>query len=84
MCWVALDRAIALAEPLGAVDRVEAWTAAGDEIPTAILDRGWSDRAGAFTQAFGSDDLDARRPGGRGGHLPALHLLAGRAIAQAG
>jgi GH15 family glucan-1,4-alpha-glucosidase len=58
MCWVALDRAIALAEPLGA-KKVEAWTAVREEIRAAILERGWSDRAGAFTQAFGSDELDA-------------------------
>jgi alpha,alpha-trehalase len=59
MCWVALDRAIALAEPLGASDRVPAWTSARDEIRAAILERGWSETAGAFTQAFGGDDLDA-------------------------
>jgi GH15 family glucan-1,4-alpha-glucosidase len=59
MCWVALDRAIALAEPLGAKDRVEGWTAAREEIRTAIFEQGWSDRAGAFAQAFGTDDLDA-------------------------
>jgi GH15 family glucan-1,4-alpha-glucosidase len=59
MCWVALDRAIALANQLGATDRIEEWTATREEIRTAILERGWSDRAGAFTQAFGADDLDA-------------------------
>jgi GH15 family glucan-1,4-alpha-glucosidase len=59
MCWVALDRAIALAEPLGARDRVEGWATARDEIRMAIVEHGWSDRAGAFTQAFGSDELDA-------------------------
>jgi alpha,alpha-trehalase len=59
MCWVALDRAIALAEPLEAKDRVEGWTATREEIRAAILERGWSERAGAFTQAFGSDELDA-------------------------
>jgi GH15 family glucan-1,4-alpha-glucosidase len=59
MCWVALDRAIALAEPLDAKDRVEGWTAAREEIRTAIFEQGWSDRAGAFAQAFGTDDLDA-------------------------
>jgi alpha,alpha-trehalase len=59
MCWVALDRAIALADQLGANDRVEGWTTARDEIRTAILGHGWSDRAGAFTQAFGSEELDA-------------------------
>jgi GH15 family glucan-1,4-alpha-glucosidase len=59
MCWVALDRAIALAPQLGAGDRAERWAAARDEIRAAILSRGWSEKAGAFTQAFGSDDLDA-------------------------
>jgi alpha,alpha-trehalase len=59
MCWVALDRAIALADPLGATDRVEEWTARREEIRAAILERGWSEAAGAFTQAFDSDELDA-------------------------
>ena len=59
MCWAALDRAIALADLLDAKGRVERWTATRDEIRATILERGWSDSAGAFTQAFGSDDLDA-------------------------
>ena len=59
MCWVALDRAIALAPQLGAADRTGGWAAARDEIRAAILDRGWNERAGAFTQAFDSEDLDA-------------------------
>ena len=37
MCWVALDRAIALAPQLGADDRTEAWAAARDEIRAAIV-----------------------------------------------
>jgi GH15 family glucan-1,4-alpha-glucosidase len=59
MCWVALDRAIDLAPQLDAQDRVPGWTAARDEIRAAILQRGWNEQAGAFTQAFGSEDLDA-------------------------
>jgi alpha,alpha-trehalase len=59
MCWVALDRAIALARHLDAEDRVTDWAAGRDEIRAAILERGWNERAGAFTQAFGSEDLDA-------------------------
>jgi alpha,alpha-trehalase len=42
-----------------ATDRVPGWSAVRDEIRAAILERGWSERAGAFTQAFGADDLDA-------------------------
>jgi GH15 family glucan-1,4-alpha-glucosidase len=59
MCWVALDRAVELADRLDASDRAEAWNQAQDQIREAILTRGWSDRANAFTQSFGSDELDA-------------------------
>ncbi len=59
MCWVALDRAIAIAAALGARDSVPGWATARDEIRAAILEHGWSERTGAFTQAFGSDELDA-------------------------
>ena len=59
MCWVALDRAIALAEVLGASDRVAGWTAIRDEIHRTVLQDGWSDNAKAFTQYVGSDELDA-------------------------
>jgi GH15 family glucan-1,4-alpha-glucosidase len=59
MCWVALDRAIALAAVLDAGDRVDAWKQARDEIAEAVLEQGWSDEAGAFTQYFGSTALDA-------------------------
>jgi GH15 family glucan-1,4-alpha-glucosidase len=59
MCWVALERATALADRLGAAEKVEAWTDNRDQIREAILSQGWSDRVNAFTQAFGSEDLDA-------------------------
>ena len=59
MCWVALDRAVALADRLDASERVEAWKQTQDQIRDAILTRGWSDEANAFTQSFGSEELDA-------------------------
>src|SRR5262249_4714111 len=58
-CWAALERAIDIAPQLDAQHQVEAWAAARDEIRAAILTRGWNERVGAFTQAFGSEDLDA-------------------------
>jgi alpha,alpha-trehalase len=58
-CWAALDRAIDIAPHLGAQHRVEEWAATRDEIRAAILEQGWNEKAGAFTQAFGSEDLDA-------------------------
>ncbi len=59
MCWVALDRAIALFEHQTEVDHVAAWALAREEVRAAILAQGWSDRVGAYTQAFGSETLDA-------------------------
>ncbi|GAA4612875.1 glycoside hydrolase family 15 protein [Actinoallomurus liliacearum] len=59
MCWAALDRAIGLAEWLRAEDHVEFWKRTREEIRTTVLSEGWNERAGAFTQYFGSQDLDA-------------------------
>ena len=59
MCWVALERAVALADRLDARHRVDEWTRVRGEIHQAIMTKGWSDSANAFTQSFGSDDLDA-------------------------
>ncbi len=59
MCWVALDRAVVLAEWIGRDDRVAEWSGHREEIRAAILDHGWNDDVGAYTQSFGSDILDA-------------------------
>jgi GH15 family glucan-1,4-alpha-glucosidase len=59
MCWVALDCATSLADRLGAAERVDEWASTQEQIRDAILREGWSDTANAFTQSFGSDDLDA-------------------------
>ncbi|HYJ70833.1 MAG TPA: glycoside hydrolase family 15 protein [Nocardioidaceae bacterium] len=59
MCWVALDRAIRLADRIGATARVGEWKRTRDEIRETVVREGWNEAAGAFTQYFGSDDLDA-------------------------
>jgi len=59
MCWVALDRAIRLADRLRCADRLAAWRKTCDEIRETVLADGWNAAAGAFTQSFGSADLDA-------------------------
>ena len=59
MCWVAVDRAIDMADRLDATDRVDRWQRSREEIATAIMTNGWNDDVGAFTQSFGSDALDA-------------------------
>jgi GH15 family glucan-1,4-alpha-glucosidase len=59
MCWVALDRAIALADRLGASDKVDGWKRTREEIFETVVRDGWNEKAGAFTQYVGSDGLDA-------------------------
>lgn len=59
MSWLALDRALDLAPDIGAEDHVEAWSEAREEIRDAIERDGWNHARGAFTQFFGSDELDA-------------------------
>jgi GH15 family glucan-1,4-alpha-glucosidase len=59
LCWVALDRAVKLAEQLGMHADAERWTAERDEIREAVLTRGWSEARQAYAQSFDSDELDA-------------------------
>ena len=59
MCWVALDRAVKLADRLGDDAHADEWAAAREEVRAAILEQGWSAEAGAYSGAFGSDHLDA-------------------------
>lgn len=59
MCWVALDRGIAMAEDLGAGNRVRAWTDTRGQIRSAVLGEGWNAEVGAFTQTLGGTALDA-------------------------
>ncbi|MFG2480701.1 glycoside hydrolase family 15 protein [Streptomyces fagopyri] len=59
MCWVALDRAIALAPALSAQDRVADWQRIREQIRQAIENQGFDPHAGAFTQAFHTRRLDA-------------------------
>lgn len=59
MCWVALDRAIALADLLHASDRVDRWKQQREEIWETVVRDAWSEEAGAFTQYIGSSALDA-------------------------
>jgi GH15 family glucan-1,4-alpha-glucosidase len=59
MCWVALDRAIRLADELGAPPTLARWRAARDAVRADVLERGWNGEKGAFVQSYGSSSLDA-------------------------
>jgi GH15 family glucan-1,4-alpha-glucosidase len=59
MAWVAFDRAVRFCEEFGRRGPVERWRAVREEIRAQVLTRAWSDERQAFTQSFGSNDLDA-------------------------
>ncbi|MEU2060419.1 glycoside hydrolase family 15 protein [Streptomyces sp. NPDC013455] len=59
MCWVAIERAIRLANHRGLPADHRRWRRARDTIYRRIMDRGWSERRGAFVQYEDSDVLDA-------------------------
>ncbi|MGH2530024.1 MAG: glycoside hydrolase family 15 protein [Actinomycetota bacterium] len=60
MCWVALDRAVKLAEfgriPHRHADR---WRKVASAIREFIEDECWSDRLGSYVRAAGTEELDA-------------------------
>jgi GH15 family glucan-1,4-alpha-glucosidase len=58
-CWVALDRAIRLAEHIGRPANIAKWVIERDRLYNQIMDRGWNDKAEAFTQHYGTDVLDS-------------------------
>ncbi|WP_425578478.1 glycoside hydrolase family 15 protein [Streptomyces chiangmaiensis] len=59
MCWVALDRAVAMADQLHAGHRESHWAATAEKIREAILAQGWNSETKAFTQYFGAAHLDS-------------------------
>ena len=59
MGWVGLDRAVKIAEILGETEHVERWRSVRDEVYTEVMERGWSERLGAFRQHLEGDNLDA-------------------------
>ena len=59
MCWVAIDRALRLADRRSFPADRERWHKVRDQIYEEIMERGWSDSRQAFVQSYGSDALDA-------------------------
>jgi GH15 family glucan-1,4-alpha-glucosidase len=59
MNWVALDRGLRLADKRALpADRAK-WLRERDKIYEEVMAKGWSEKRHAFTQFYGSEDLDA-------------------------
>ena len=59
MCWAGCHRLSAIASHLGFADRAEYWDKIAQPIHDTLLSKAWHPQRGAFTAAFGADDLDA-------------------------
>jgi GH15 family glucan-1,4-alpha-glucosidase len=59
MCWVAFDSLVKGVERFGLEGPVNRWRALRDEIHADVLEKGFDARRGTFTQAYGSEALDA-------------------------
>jgi GH15 family glucan-1,4-alpha-glucosidase len=59
MNWVALDRGIRLSEKRAFPANHARWICERDRIYEEVMARGWNEKRRAFTQFYGSDDLDA-------------------------
>ncbi|MDR3460924.1 MAG: glycoside hydrolase family 15 protein [Beijerinckiaceae bacterium] len=59
MAWVAFDRAIKSAETFGLEGPIDHWRELRAEIHREVCEKAFNPDLGAFTQAYGSDNLDA-------------------------
>ncbi len=59
MCWVAFDRAIAIATRMELDAPFDEWRGIRDEIHNQVCDHAFNAEIGAFTQTYDSADLDA-------------------------
>ncbi|MGJ5641173.1 glycoside hydrolase family 15 protein [Formosa sp. S-31] len=59
LCWVAIDKAIKVAELLGKNNKLNQWIHLEKTIREDIMTNAWNEKVQAFTQSYGSEDLDA-------------------------
>ncbi len=58
-CWVALDRAIRLAEHRGRPADIFRWRSERDRVYQQVMERGWNGKERAFTQHYSTEVLDS-------------------------
>lgn len=59
LCWVAIDRALKIARLIKKHEYITGWQVLADRIKKDIFKKAWNEKIGAFTQFYGSEDMDA-------------------------
>lgn len=59
MCWAACDRLQRIAEQLNLDADARRWQEKAEHMHADICQRAWSESAGAFTESFGGESMDA-------------------------
>ncbi|WP_299211847.1 glycoside hydrolase family 15 protein [uncultured Aquimarina sp.] len=59
LCWVAVDRAIKIGKLIGKTSNNPRWIELRDSIYNDIYKNAWNEEVQAYTQSYGSSDLDA-------------------------
>lgn len=59
LSWVCLDRAVRIAKKVNSDFDTGAWEAELPKIHAEVMERGWSERLGAFRERYEQDNLDA-------------------------
>ena len=72
MCWAAAHHGAAVARHFGREAQADEWDAAASEMRDAVLERGYSEDKGMFTQTFENEEADAANL-----LLPSIGLLRG-------
>jgi GH15 family glucan-1,4-alpha-glucosidase len=59
MAWVAFDRAVRAVERYGLEGPVDRWRQLREQVHDEVCEKGWNEGVNAFTQYYGSTELDA-------------------------
>ncbi|MFC0876186.1 glycoside hydrolase family 15 protein [Saccharicrinis sp. FJH2] len=59
LCWVAVDRGLKIAKLIKQKEYIKPWEKLRDSIEKDIHKKAWNEEIGAYTQSYGSKELDA-------------------------
>ncbi len=59
LCWVAIDRAAKIAQLFDMPKYASEWKSLSEEIRKDVMVKGWNEKMGIFSQAYGEDKFDA-------------------------